>query len=74
MPRRKVIHVVFKQREGKWRLRGGADRAFGTKAKALDAAKREAKAAGLGQVVVHTKIGGIQTEYTYGSDPRRTKG
>ena len=74
MPRRKVIHVVFKQREGKWRLRGGADRPFATKKAALDAAKREAKAAGLGQVVVHTKVGGIQTEYTYGKDPRRSKG
>ena len=28
----------------------------------------------LGQVVVHGKDGRIQTEYTYGADPRRSKG
>ena len=74
MAKRKVIHVTFKQREGRWHLRGGSSSLFGTKAEAVEAAKKEAKAAALGQVVVHTKIGGIQTEYTYGRDPRRTKG
>jgi hypothetical protein len=28
----------------------------------------------LSQLVVHGKNGKIQTEYTYGADPRRTKG
>ena len=74
MAKRKVIHVTFKQREGKWHLRGAESAVFATKAEAVDAAKREAKAATLGQVVVHKKVGGIQTEYTYGRDPRRTKG
>jgi hypothetical protein len=69
---RKVIQVTRKSNQ--WHLKGGSDRAFETKAKALAQAKREAKAAPLGQVVVHRMDGVIQTEYTYGQDPRRTKG
>lgn len=73
MAKRKVIHVVFKKNEGKWRLRGGSG-SFETKTKAVAAGKKQARAGGLGQLVIHTKVGGIQTEHTYGSDPRRTKG
>ncbi len=73
MAKRKVIHVVFKKNEGKWLLRGGAG-SFATKAKAVAAGKKQAKAGGLGQLIIHTKIGGIQTEYTYGADPRRSRG
>jgi hypothetical protein len=70
---RKVIHVVFKKNEGNWQLRGG-DGTFATKTKAVAAGKKQAKAGGLGQLIIHTKVGGIQTEYTYGKDPRRSKG
>ncbi len=73
MAKRKVIHVVFKKNEGKWLLRGG-DGSFSTKTRAVAAGKKQAKAAVLGQLIIHTKVGGIQTEHTYGSDPRRTKG
>ena len=73
MAKRKVIHVVFKKNEGKWLLRGGVG-SFATKIKAVAAGKKQAKASGLGQLIIHTKVGGIQTEHTYGSDPRRTKG
>jgi len=70
---RKVIHVVFKKNEGNWQLRGG-DGTFSTKTKAVAAGKKQAKAGGLGQLIIHTKVGGIQTEHTYGKDPRRSKG
>jgi uncharacterized protein DUF2188 len=73
MAKRKVIHVVFKKNQGKWLLRGG-DGSFSTKTRAVAAGKKQAKAGGLGQLVIHTKVGGIQTEHTYGSDPRRSKG
>jgi uncharacterized protein DUF2188 len=73
MAKRKVIHVVFKKNQGKWLLRGGVG-SFATKAKAVAAGKKQAKAGALGQLVVHTKVGSIQTEYTYGADPRRSKG
>jgi len=73
MAKRKVIHVVFKKNEGNWQLRGG-DGTFSTKTKAVAAGKKQAKAGGNGQLIIHTKVGGIQTEHTYGSDPRRSKG
>lgn len=41
---------------------------------ALDEAKRLAKAAKLGQVVVHGSDGRIQEEFTYGKDPRDVPG
>ena len=73
MAKRKVIHVVFKKNDGKWELRGGDGR-FTTKTRAVAAGKKQAKAGGLGQIIIHKKTGSIQTEYTYGSDPRRSKG
>jgi hypothetical protein len=73
MAKRKVIHVVFDKSGGKWALRGG-DGTFSTKTRAVAAGKKQAKAGGLGQLVIHKKTGGIQTEHTYGSDPRRSKG
>jgi hypothetical protein len=48
------------------------------KADAIAEARREAFAIycelGLAQVVVRGRNGTIQTEWTYGADPRRTKG
>ena len=73
MAKRKVIHVVFSKNEGNWQLRGG-DGSFSTKTKAVAAGKKQARAGGNGQLIIHRKTGGIQNEHTYGSDPRRTKG
>ena len=73
MAKRKVIHVVFEKNSGKWLLRGGEGK-FSTKTRAIAAGKKQAKAGGLGQIIIHKKTGGIQTEYTYGADPRRSKG
>lgn len=44
------------------------------KTEAVAKAKELAKKAKLGQVIVHKKDGKIQTEYTYGEDPRTSKG
>jgi hypothetical protein len=73
MAKRKVIHVVFKKDASRWELRGG-DGTFTTKTRAVAAGKKQARAGGNGQLVIHKKTGGIQTEHSYGSDPRRTKG
>lgn len=73
MAKRKVVHVVFNKKDGKWLLRGGTG-SFATKLKAVAAGKKQARMGGNGQLIIHKKTGGIQTEHTYGSDPRRTKG
>lgn len=55
----------------------GAQRAAGNyedKVDALRKAKEVAKNAYLGQVIVQGRNGRIQTEYTYGKDPRRFPG
>jgi hypothetical protein len=74
--KRKVYHVVpgpngwlVKEEKNK-NPSARADR----KADAVKRAKELAKKAKLGQVIVHKKDGKIQTEYTYGKDPRSTKG
>jgi hypothetical protein len=74
---RKVYHVVPAPEKG-WLVKeeknknpsARADR----KTDAVKRAKELAKKAKLGQVIVHKKNGQIQTEYTYGDDPRSTKG
>jgi hypothetical protein len=73
---RRVYHVVPSGRG--WDVkRVGARRAtqgFSRKAAAIARAKALAIKATLGQVRVHSSDGEIQTEYTYGQDPRRTRG
>ncbi len=74
---RKVYHVVPNPNGG-WLVKeeknknpsARADR----KPEAVARAKELAKKAKLGQVIIHKRNGQIQTEYTYGEDPRRTKG
>ena len=41
---------------------------------AVDEARRLAKSAELGQVIVHKQDGTIEEEFTYGDDPRDTPG
>ncbi len=73
---RTIYHVTPAGEE--WRVkRTGARRAasvHGTKAGAIARARQLAKHARLGQVKVHRGDGVIQTEYTYGRDPRRSPG
>ena len=73
---REVFHL--NPSEKGWSLdREGGKRSLGTfatKAEGLAAGKERAKSSGLGQLIVHTKDGKIQTEYTYGKDPRNKPG
>lgn len=74
--KRKTYHVTRVARG--WRIKlAGATRVvsvYPTKAQAIDLAKTLAKCWPLGQVKVHGVDGKIQTEYTYGKDPRRFRG
>lgn len=72
---RKVYHVVPADKG--WLVKLAKNKTgtkFRTKAEAVAAAKKLGKEAKLGQVIVHKKDGTIQTEYTYGSDPKESKG
>ena len=80
MSKRKVFFVSPNsgngERDWKVKMKGNqkASGLFENKEKAVDCAKALAKKALLGQVVVQNKKGIIQTEFTYGSDPEKTKG
>ena len=80
--KRKSYHVVpgtaaNKKKVWKVKLAGRstvANGVFSGKVQAVLRAKELAKKAKLGQVLVHKLDGTIQTEYTYGNDPKKTKG
>jgi hypothetical protein len=73
---RNIYHVTPKG--DAWRVkRAGTRRADSIHANKTDAvarAKALANRTALGQVKVHRRDGEIQTEFTYGRDPRRTAG
>jgi hypothetical protein len=73
---RKVYHVT--PSGDAWRVqRVGAKRAANvreSKADAIARAKELAARGALGEVRVHRRDGEIQMEWTYGKDPRRTRG
>lgn len=74
---RKVYHVVYQDEVWKVKQRKGftiTKGKFDNKTEAVARAKEVAKKAKLGQVIVHKKNGEFQTEYTYGDDPRESKG
>ena len=75
---RVVYHVVHDKAARGWKVeREGSEKAVkgaDTKEEAIDAATRLGKAADLGQVIIHREDGSIETEHTYGEDPRRTPG
>lgn len=72
--KRKVYHVT-KSADGDWkgRLVGAARASVSaeTKAEAVDRTVEMARQAKPAQVVIHKETGGIQSERTYGADPRR---
>ena len=80
MPTRKRVtyHVGHDKSAHDWKVeREGSQRVVttsDTKEEAVDAAKQLGKAEPLGQVIVHRQDGSIETEHTYGDDPRRTPG
>lgn len=77
MLKRKVYHVVKDRNEG-WNVKlEGASRTSRhskTKQEAIDYGKELAKNASLSQLKIHKLNGKIQTEYSYGRDPKNSKG
>ncbi len=80
---RTIIHVVYNRYEDRWRVIDttclGFDsvilRRSRTKAAAIRYATTKARSRRhLGQVVVHTKDGKIEHEFTYGCDPVESRG
>ena len=76
MSKRKVFHVVGNR--DSWDVKpegiGQSVSHHRSKDAAVQTARTIAKNQDLGQVKIHGTDGKIQTEYTYGKDPRRTKG
>lgn len=76
MGNRTVYHVVPDANSWKVTLEGsGATEILvDDKDNAVAQARELAKSAPLGQVIVHGRDGKIQDEFTYGADPRSSKG
>ena len=72
------VYTIAKGHDGEWKgtLRGAARPSVSapTKAEALERTVQIAKNAGLGQVVIRKQNGVIQSERTYGQDPKRYPG
>ena len=73
---RKIYHVTPAGED--WRVKRTDTRRAASlhksKSEAISRAKQLARNAALGQVMVHRSDGAIQSEYTYGRDPRRSPG
>lgn len=74
---RKIYHVT-KANDGHWKAAlvgaGRASVSAETKAEAVEKTVELARQADLAQVVIHKENGVIQSERTYGRDPRRFPG
>ena len=74
---RKVVHVTSTD-GGKWKVKSEgtkkADSIHDRKSDAVDRGKGIAKNAPLGQIKIHGEDGKIQTEHTYGNDPKKYPG
>jgi hypothetical protein len=74
---RKVVHVTYRDKGSLWHVTGESGRSLVShlrKSDAINDARERAQAGALGQVVIHGKDGKIEREYTYGADPRKSKG
>jgi hypothetical protein len=78
MAERKVLHVTYDKGKDDWKvIKEGSDRPLSrneTKKEAVEDARDRIKPDQLAQIKVHKKDGPIQTEWTYGKDPRKYKG
>jgi hypothetical protein len=75
VPRKIRIDVSPNKREGGWMVKSGNDKTrHDTKQSATQDAVGRGRASGNAQVIIHKKDGTIQSERTYGNDPRRSKG
>jgi hypothetical protein len=74
---RKVYHVT-PGAGGGWDVKAEDNKRpsgnFKTKTDAVARGKELAKKASLGQIKIHKQNGKIQTEHTYGDDPKKYKG
>jgi len=74
----RVVYHVVPRSKGGWQVeKEGAKKPVSSYVKKVDAiaaGKRLAKSHELGQLKIHKKDGKFQTEYTYGADPRKSKG
>lgn len=77
MAKRTVVHVVPGKNDG-WDVKKQGEKTplghFDTKSNAVGYGKTVAKGAELGQIKIHKQDGKMQTEHTYGNDPREKKG
>ena len=74
MPKRLRLTVTPNKGEG-WTVSGGEQaRTYRTKQEAVRQAAATGRANGYAQVVIKGRDGRIQSERTYGADPRRSKG
>lgn len=77
MSKRRVYNVN-PTNSGDWEVKekgaGRSVKVFEDKSAAVERAKELAKKPELGQVIVRKSDGKIQTEYTYGADPKNRKG
>jgi hypothetical protein len=75
MPKRTRIDVTHRKKDGMWVVKGGGEEhAFLRKTEAVRSAAEAGKMLGHAQVVIRKTDGTIQSERTYGDDPRRSKG
>jgi hypothetical protein len=75
MPKRTRIDVTPDKRAGGWVVKGdGEEHRFDRKADAVQSAAAAGRQLGNAQVVIRAMDGKIQSERTYGNDPRRSKG
>ena len=80
MPKRIAIHVLPNKKGGikDWKITKVGNKqsiaVFENKKEAIKKARAIAKKQELGQLKIHRRDGQIQTEYTYGADPRKYKG
>ena len=76
--KRKVYHVTYDRKNDEWRGKAeGAERSSttgDTKKEVVERVKDLAKDQGNSQIKIHLKSGLIQTEYTYGNDPKKYPG
>lgn len=76
MPTRQRFTVSPNKGQAGWILKvtGGAGTAFRTKQEAVRAGASQGRKNGHAQLIIKGRNGRIQSERTYGTDPRRTKG
>ena len=75
MPGRTRLTVAYDKKEGSWSVKGGEGvSSYRATTEAVSEAARMGRQNGNAQVVIKNQNGRIQSERTYGNDPRRSKG